>query len=156
MIAILSIILASGTGTAYAQPQLVQEQQQLTQNILPAGGKCLGLQTSPTYCKFIQMPDGSMILNTHWTENAFTISADVLYAGDPYVGSTLPGPTKEDTQTVTVEEDYDNGGSDEDTVGDANEGDKTYCDVPNPSNPCHDRKDYSDTTGLYRCIRWFT
>jgi hypothetical protein len=35
-------------------------------------------------------------------------------------------------------------------VGDANEGDKTYCDVPNPSNPCHDRN--SDTTGLYTCI----
>jgi hypothetical protein len=29
---------------------------------------------------------------------------------------------------------------------------KTYCDVPNPSNPCHDRKDYSETTGLYTCI----
>jgi hypothetical protein len=29
---------------------------------------------------------------------------------------------------------------------------KTYCDVPNPSNPCHDRKDNSDTTGLYQCM----
>ena len=29
---------------------------------------------------------------------------------------------------------------------------KTYCDVPNPSNPCHDRKDYSEDTGLYTCI----
>jgi hypothetical protein len=33
-----------------------------------------------------------------------------------------------------------------------NDNDKTYCNVPNPSNPCHDRKDYSDTTGLYTCI----
>jgi hypothetical protein len=29
---------------------------------------------------------------------------------------------------------------------------KTYCDVPNPSNPCHDRKDYNETTRLYTCI----
>ena len=36
--------------------------------------------------------------------------------------------------------------------GDEDEGGKTYCDVPNPSNPCHDRKDYSDITGLYTCI----
>jgi hypothetical protein len=28
----------------------------------------------------------------------------------------------------------------------------TYCDVPNPSNPCHDRKDYNETTRLYTCI----
>ena len=31
-------------------------------------------------------------------------------------------------------------------------GEKTYCDIPNPSNPCHDRKDASDLTGLYTCI----
>ena len=36
--------------------------------------------------------------------------------------------------------------------GNDNDNDKTYCDVPNPSNPCHDRKDYSDTTGLYTCL----
>jgi hypothetical protein len=36
--------------------------------------------------------------------------------------------------------------------GNNNDNDKTYCDVPNPSNPCHDRKDYSDTTGLYTCL----
>jgi hypothetical protein len=24
--------------------------------------------------------------------------------------------------------------------------------VPNPSNPCHDRKDYSEDTGLYTCM----
>jgi len=43
-------------------------------------------------------------------------------------------------------EDVDEG---EDT---SSEGEKTYCDVPNPSDPCHDRKDYSETTGLYTCI----
>jgi hypothetical protein len=48
-------------------------------------------------------------------------------------------------QTQTVEEDDDTGLADDDE-------DKTYCDVPNPSNPCHDRKDYSDTTGLYTYI----
>lgn len=32
------------------------------------------------------------------------------------------------------------------------QGEKTYCDVPNPSNPCHDRKDVSETTGLATCI----
>jgi hypothetical protein len=41
---------------------------------------------------------------------------------------------------------------DRDRDGDEDGGGKTYCDVPNPSNPCHDRKDYSDTTGLYTCI----
>jgi hypothetical protein len=50
-------------------------------------------------------------------------------------------------QAQTVDDDdednYDEGPADEE---------KTYCDVPNPSNPCHDRKDYSDTTGLYTCI----
>jgi hypothetical protein len=64
----------------------------LTQYILPPGGKCLGLQTSPTYRKFIQMSDDFMILNTHWTENTFTISANVSYAGSPYVGSTDQTP----------------------------------------------------------------
>ena len=29
---------------------------------------------------------------------------------------------------------------------------KTYCDVPNPSNPCHDRKDFDDRTRLYTCL----
>jgi hypothetical protein len=29
---------------------------------------------------------------------------------------------------------------------------KTYCDVPNPSNPCHDRRDVSEETGLATCI----
>jgi hypothetical protein len=43
---------------------------------------------------------------------------------------------------------------DEEDTGAADEGDeeKTYCDVPNPSNPCHDRKDYSEDTGLYTCM----
>ena len=40
----------------------------------------------------------------------------------------------------------------DDGDGDGDEREKTYCDVPNPSNPCHDRKDYSDITGLYTCI----
>jgi hypothetical protein len=83
------------------QPQSVQEQQQMTQKILPPGGKCLGFQSSPAYCKNIQMPDGSMILNKHWSLNVFTVDPNVLYANDPYVGSTEPGPSKEDTQTQT-------------------------------------------------------
>ena len=33
-----------------------------------------------------------------------------------------------------------------------NDNDKTYCDVPNPSNPCHDRKDGDEETGLYTCM----
>lgn len=70
------------------QPQSVEEQQQLTQKTLPPGGKCLGFQSSPTYCKNILMSDGSMILNKHWTLNVFTIDPNVLYANDPYVGST--------------------------------------------------------------------
>jgi hypothetical protein len=37
-------------------------------------------------------------------------------------------------------------------MNDDNGNEKTYCDVSNPSNPCHDRKDYSDDTGLYTCI----
>lgn len=30
--------------------------------------------------------------------------------------------------------------------------DKTYCDVPNPSNPCHDRRDVDEETGLATCM----
>jgi hypothetical protein len=29
---------------------------------------------------------------------------------------------------------------------------ETYCDVPDPSNPCHDRFDVSEDTGLATCI----
>jgi hypothetical protein len=50
----------------------------------------------------------------------------------------------EGVEETTTEEDDGDGGSNEDP--------KTYCDVPNPSNPCHDRKDYSETTGLYTCM----
>lgn len=42
--------------------------------------------------------------------------------------------------------------SNDDEGADEGPADKTYCDVPNPSNPCHDRKDASDTTGLYTCL----
>jgi hypothetical protein len=39
-----------------------------------------------------------------------------------------------------------------DSGDDKDEEEKTYCDVPNPSNPCHDRRDVSETTGLATCI----
>jgi hypothetical protein len=45
-----------------------------------------------------------------------------------------------------------NQGSSNNNNGGSNREDKTYCDVPNPSNPCHDRKDYSETTGLSTCL----
>ena len=38
------------------------------------------------------------------------------------------------------------------TGGEDEQDSKTYCDVPNPSNPCHDRYDVSETTGLATCI----
>jgi hypothetical protein len=41
------------------------------------------------------------------------------------------------------------GGNDDD---DNDREEKTYCDVPNPSNPCHDRRDVDEYTGLATCL----
>jgi len=82
-----------------------------TQNVLPNGGKCMGFKTSPTYCKFIEMPNGSVILNVNWTIGAYTIDANELYAGDPYVGSTDQIPRTE-TQTQPVSSDSNNDNDD--------------------------------------------
>jgi hypothetical protein len=143
------------------QPQSVQEQQQMTHKILPPGGKCLGFQSSPTYCKNIQMPDGSMILNKHWTPNVFTVDPNVLYANDPYVGSTEPGPSKEDTQTQaqTFYEDEtpdtDQAVEEEASDGKEEESVNPYCDKLSDEDSltqsCWDRRDHSGDTGLYPC-----
>jgi hypothetical protein len=108
------------------------------------GGTCLGFQTSPTFCKFLMMPDGSMVLNNNWTEGALSVSA------------TENGYT---ASAVRLLEEIDNNDSDDNSNDDSDndtepedEDSKTYCDVPNPSNPCHDRRDGSEITGLYTCI----
>jgi hypothetical protein len=56
------------------------------------------------------------------------------------------------SQATTIEDEAGGDGSGDDGSGSGSEGGKTYCDVPNPSNPCHDRKDYDQETGLYPCI----
>jgi hypothetical protein len=52
-----------------------------------------------------------------------------------------------ENQGGSGDSDNDNNRNDDD-----NNDDKTYCDVPNPSNPCHDRRDGSETNGLYTCM----
>jgi hypothetical protein len=57
------------------------------------------------------------------------------------------GDTDEEPMTSEVDEmPSGDGGSG------GNEDSKTYCDVPNSSSPCHGRKDYCETTGLYTCM----
>lgn len=58
-----------------------------------------------------------------------------------------PEPTQAKPQTQTNSVSNNNDGGDDEGAAD-----KTYCDVPNPSNPCHDRRDVSETTGLATCM----
>jgi hypothetical protein len=68
--------------------------------------------------------------------------------------SKIPLPsvmTESSIQTLQVEEESNDNDSNDDE-GSADEESKTYCDVPNPSNPCHDRRDGDEETGLYTCL----
>jgi hypothetical protein len=92
--------------------------------------------------------------------------ADISYPDDRYINQPDKGPSHHTNEFMSGYNDgYDNcsegfgqyvsSSDDNDDKGDGDSNDgrgKTYCDVPNPSNPCHDRKDYSDSTGLYTCI----
>ena len=70
---------------------------------------------------------------------------------DRYINQPEKGPSFHTNEFMRgYNAGYDDCSGSED--GNDNDNDKTYCDVPNPSNPCHDRKDYSDTTGLYTCL----
>lgn len=83
-----------------------------------------------------------MVLNKDWTLGAFQIDANILYAGDPYVGSTSP-----EVEVKTVQTD-DNDGNDEDTTGDA--------DPKKTGSNCWENGDFvgtdeCDTGGLPLC-----
>jgi hypothetical protein len=129
----------------------------------PIEGKCLGSMTSPYFCKNLLMPDGSMVPNKAWVfecpsgmyqvenSNSCTYPQHVLDEAERQLQAQIQANEDENAQAVSDSGDDTSGDATSDTTDEAVP-EKTYCDVPNPSNPCHDRKDYSDTTGLYTCI----
>ena len=74
----------------------------------------------------------------------------------------IPGCEHADMQCIDEENDDNKNGvkdsEENDSQGSSNSNggsnrqEKTYCDVPNPSNPCHDRRDVDEITGLATCM----
>jgi hypothetical protein len=130
-------------GTMVENPDRVEQvtqskSQAVSSQPVSVQGKCLGLQHN--YCRNILLANGTVVANPNFVD---TFNPDDY----TYGGSTESAPAPQtQTQAQTVEDEEDTGAADE---GDE---EKTYCDVPNPSNPCHDRKDYSEDTGLYTCM----
>jgi hypothetical protein len=117
--------------------------------------KCLGLE-----CKNLILANGEMIKNprdpnmTIYIQHKLDPNAyenpDYYYYypdsepheyGEQYEGQLVGDETPDEDVGVDVGDDGD---------------EKKYCDVVErtgePYDTCHDRKDYSDTTGLYTCI----
>jgi hypothetical protein len=79
--------------------------------------------------------------------NGTTIANPLLYG---QMGQAVNPMVKlVERQKIVMEQQRDN---DDDDDNDNNRSEKTYCDVPNPSNPCHDRMDVDEYTGLAICL----
>jgi hypothetical protein len=131
------ILLANGTMTKNPTIQTAQQQEKpITEPTIskPLEGKCLGFQNN--YCRNLLLADGSVVPNPNFV--------DTFVASGPSAGSTEPGHSTQAVQTESNDNNNDNNNNDEES--------KTYCDVPNPSNPCHDRRDVSEATGVYTCM----
>jgi hypothetical protein len=92
-------------------------------------------------CEYVVLANGTMITNP------------LLYGQQGQLVQQQPVNTNpmsqlvERQKVIIKEHQRDNDDDDND-----NDSGKTYCDVPNPSNPCHDRRDGDEITGLYTCM----
>jgi hypothetical protein len=140
------IVLANGT--MVENPNIVEQTTQVTNSNpdptptpapvkAPVKGKCLGMANTGYFCENVLLANGTMVKNPN---NPSLLTVGV----DPGAYYSYPTPSNNDDNN------NDDNGRVEDEEGDNEE--KTYCDVPNPSNPCHDRYDVSETTGLATCI----